>query len=122
MQAVIQIRIHGQLHGFRHTAHSFLHILLALVDAVCQPFHKVRHPTLVVCQRSFVRDGEVQEIPNGIGNIGDAVRQPANGTLNAVNDSLNDVPSPVPGIGRQSLDINIPQRHRIHSEWWTGYH
>ena len=48
----------------------------------------------------------MQEIPNGIGNIGDAVRQPADGTLNAVNDSLNDVPSPVPGIRSQSLDIS----------------
>ena len=48
----------------------------------------------------------MQEIPNGIGNIGDAVRQPADGTLNAVNDSLNDVPSPIPGIRRQSLDIS----------------
>ena len=48
----------------------------------------------------------MQEIPNGIGNIGDAVRQPADGTLNAINDSLNDVPSPVPGIRSQSLDIS----------------
>ena len=106
MQAVIQIRIHSQLHGFRHTAYGFFHILFALVDAVCQSFHKVRHPVLVVRQRSFVRDGEVQEIPNGIGNIGDAVRQPTDGTLNAVNDALNDVPSPVPSIGSQSPDIS----------------
>jgi len=106
MQAVIQIRIHGQLHGFRHTADGFFHILLALVDAVCQAFHKVWHPTLVVCQRPFVRHGEVQEIPNGISNIGDAVRQPADGTLNAINDSLNDIPSPVPSIGSQSPDIS----------------
>lgn len=106
MQAVIQIRIHGYLHGFRHTTYRFFHILLAFVDAVCQSFHKVRHPALVVCQRTFVRNGEVQEIPNGIGNIGDAVRQPADGTLNAVNNSLNDVPSPVPSIGRQSFDIS----------------
>ena len=48
----------------------------------------------------------MQEIPNGIGNIGNAVRQPADGTLNAINDSLNDVPSPVPGIRSQSLDIS----------------
>ena len=48
----------------------------------------------------------MQEIPNGIGNIGDAVRQPADGTLNAINDSLNDIPSPVPSIGSQSLDIS----------------
>ena len=67
MQAVIQIRIHGQLQGFRHTTYGFFHIFLALVDAVCQP---------------------------------------ADGTLNAVNDSLNDVPSPVPGIGSQFLDIS----------------
>ena len=106
MQAVIQIRIHSQLHGFRHTAYGFLHILFALVDATCQPFHKVRHPTFVVCQRSFVRNREVQEIPNGISNVRNAVRQPANGTLNAVNDSLNDIPSPVPSIGSQSLDIS----------------
>ena len=48
----------------------------------------------------------MQEVPNGIGNIGDAVRQPADGTLNAVNDSLNNVPPPVPGIRSQSPDIS----------------
>lgn len=36
-------------HGFRHTAYGFLHILLAFVDTVCQAFHKVRHPALIVC-------------------------------------------------------------------------
>ena len=82
-------------------ARNILHIhqLFAFIDTISQSLHKVRHPAFVVRQRSFIRYREVQEIPNGISNIGDAIFQPANSTLNPVNNAPDNIAAPVPSVG-----------------------
>lgn len=49
----------------------------------------------------------MQEIPNGISNIGDTIFQPANSTLNPVNNAPDNIATPVPSVGsKPSNPIN----------------
>ena len=59
-------RSNGQVRS--HAVHSILDNAPTLLNSFRQTTDKVRHPALIICQRSFIRYGEMQEAPDLIRN------------------------------------------------------
>ena len=106
----------------RNLPHSLPHQGAVVLNSLSQPPQKVRHPVLVVCQRSFVRHREVQDGLDRVCHVRDRVFDRPDGAADSLDDTHDQIPAPGVGALRQTDDEIAHSGERVLHHCHYGLH
>ena len=96
--------LHALLYFRSHRLDLADQTTLILLDAAGKQLHEVWHIGIRICQRSFIRHGEVQERADTACHALDRIANPADTFLDATSDTTDDVFTPADCRGSHVLD------------------